>query len=60
MRFAHVPVPASTGPAPSAAEFLRRLIGIPAQGALAEPLTSKGADDVPCDLDQRVRLVGEW
>jgi hypothetical protein len=59
MRFAAVVVPQQPAPqrAP-AAEFLRRLVaGEPLSQALhAEP----HLHDLPADLDQRVRLVGEW
>ena len=58
MRFAAVviqPKPAQRAPA---AELLRRLVA-------GEPLLPAPADrplpqDLPADLDQRVRLVGEW
>jgi hypothetical protein len=58
MRFAAVTMPARTEPQRSpAAEFVRRLVtGEKLQGAPAEPRPS----DPPLDLDQRVRLAGEW
>lgn len=60
MRFANVPPRISHERAP-AAEFLRRLIGAPAPGATTrQPQVQQRADEPPRDLDQRVRLVGEW
>jgi hypothetical protein len=59
MRFAAVIVPPQPAPqrAP-AAEFLRRLVA-------GEPLSqafpaNPPSHELPADLDQRVRLVGEW
>ena len=56
MRFAAVPTPPADPRSP-AAEFVRKLLGAdkPAQQppAQAQP-------EPPADLDQRVRLVGEW
>ena len=44
---------------PAAAELIRRLVsGEPAQSAQAHQ--PPRIDDLPADLDQRVRLVGEW
>jgi hypothetical protein len=42
----------------AAAEFLRRLLPAPALPR-AEPAPMR-PEDLPADLDQRVRLVGEW
>ena len=43
---------------PAAAELIRRLVsGEAPQRAQSEP---PRIDDLPADLDQRVRLVGEW
>ena len=59
MRFAAVIVPKQPAPqrAP-AAEFLRRLV---AGQPLGQPfLTEPPLNELPADLDQRVRLVGEW
>lgn len=57
MRFAAVTMP-KTGPACSpAVEFVRRLMGI--DRAPAPPVQAKPAEP-PADLDQRVRLLGEW
>jgi hypothetical protein len=58
MRFAAVPLP-QTGPGPQrspAVEFVRRLIAAdkPLPQAEARPA------EPPVDLDQRVRLLGEW
>lgn len=56
MRFAAVPTP-KDDPRSPAAEFVRKLLGAdkPAQ---AQP--SQAQPEPPVDLDQRVRLVGEW
>jgi hypothetical protein len=57
MRFAAVTQPKAEPQRSPAAEFVRRLVGAetqpppPAEGKPAEP---------PIDLDQRVRLIGEW
>jgi hypothetical protein len=55
---------------PAAADFLRRLIAAEpsdkAQPAVASPHSepvlrvAPDMDDLPVDLDQRVRLLGEW
>ena len=39
------------------AELFRRLVGLKPP---VEALPPKLRDDLPPDLDQRVRLVGEW
>jgi hypothetical protein len=56
MRFAAVQVPPQQQRTP-AAELLRRLV-------TGQPLTpekpASRSQDLPIDLDQRVRLVGEW
>jgi hypothetical protein len=59
MRFAAVIVPSQPQPqrAP-AAELLRRLVA--GEPLTRPPLTESPAPDLPADLDQRVRLVGEW
>jgi hypothetical protein len=57
MRFAAVTMPKTEPQRSPAIEFVRRLVGgdklpaAPVEGRLAEP---------PVDLDQRVRLLGEW
>ena len=57
MRFAAVPMPTTEPQRSPAVEFVRRLVAgykaaaVPAQAKAAEP---------PADLDQRVRLLGEW
>ena len=60
MRFAAVTVRPQQPPArvPAAAELVRRLI----TGDLRTPAQSAPVrqQEVPADLDQRVRLVGEW
>jgi hypothetical protein len=44
---------------PAAADFLRRLLaGEPAQKL--EPPSVLRTEELPVDLDQRVRLLGEW
>jgi len=54
MRFASVPLPKSEQPRSPAAEFVRKLLGDkPVQPQPAQP-------EPPADLDQRVRLLGEW
>jgi hypothetical protein len=58
MRFSaaiHTQLPLRT---PAAAELLRRLAaGEPVQRPQPAP---PRAEDLPVDLDQRVRLIGEW
>jgi hypothetical protein len=58
MRFSaaiHLPPPLRK---PAAPDILRRLAANePAPRRPAEPAST---DDLPADLDQRVRLVGEW
>jgi hypothetical protein len=56
MRFAAIPLPKTEPVRSPAAEFVRRLIG--AETA-ASPQPAPQAEP-PVDLDQRVRLVGEW
>ena len=56
MRFAAVPTP-KADPRSPAAEFVRKLLGAD-KPAPQQPAPS--LQDVPVDLDQRVRLVGEW
>lgn len=58
MRFAAVVIQPKPPQRAPVAEFLRRLVA-------GEPLLIPAADpapppDLPADLDQRVRLVGEW
>ena len=56
MRFASVPVP-KIEPRSPAAEFVRKLLGGDKPHA-QQPLPAQ--PEPPQDLDQRVRLVGEW
>jgi hypothetical protein len=42
----------------AASEYLRRLMQVPA-APRAEPVPAR-SEELPADLDQRVRLVGEW
>ena len=57
MRFAAVTLPKTEPERSPMAEFVRRLVG-------AENLPPTESDaspaDPPPDLDQRVRLIGEW
>lgn len=55
MRFANVNVPKQPLRTP-ASELMRRLVGEP----LKRDLPPMKAQDLPVELDQRVRLVGEW
>jgi hypothetical protein len=58
MRFAAVTVPGQPKQRAPAAEFLRRLV---AGESLMRPAPPEPpVHDLPADLDQRVRLVGEW
>ncbi|MRD49409.1 hypothetical protein [Caenimonas koreensis] len=59
MRFASINVPKETVPERvSAAEILRRIVvGEP---AAQTPGAEVRIQDLPMELDQRVRLVGEW
>ena len=57
MRFAAVPLPKTEPTRSPAAEFVRRLLADKLPDAPASD--SKPAEPPP-DLDQRVRLVGEW
>ena len=57
MRFAAVPIPKSE-PRLTPAEFVRRLLAGERTSA-AHSQQPVSTDPVP-DLDQRVRLVGEW
>ena len=56
MRFASVPLPKPSEPRSPAAEFVRKLIGQKPEPAESLP----GPQELPADLDQRVRLIGEW
>jgi hypothetical protein len=57
MRFAAVVQPQPPERAP-ASELLRRLIA--GEPLTRTPATTPRPEDLPTDLDQRVRLVGEW
>jgi hypothetical protein len=58
MRFAAVIVPAKPAQRALAAELLRRLV---AGESLRRPFGAEPPpQEPPVDLDQRVRLVGEW
>jgi len=57
MRFAAMPRQQQPQRTSAAAEFVRRLVTAPAP-AKAQPAPARA--DLPADLDQRVRLVGEW
>jgi hypothetical protein len=56
MRFASVPLPKSSEPRSPAAEFVRKLLGDKLPEAQPQPQPA----ELPADLDQRVRLIGEW
>ena len=59
MRFAAVQMPKSEPLRSPAAEFVRRLLS--AQTILpAQPTPAAPKGEPPVDLDQRVRLAGEW
>jgi hypothetical protein len=58
MRFAAVPLPKSEPHRSPAAEFVRKLLG--GEKAAAPQTSPASSDPVPADLDQRVRLLGEW
>jgi len=57
MRFAAVPLPKTEPQRSPAVEFVRRLIA--ADRLPLSPADAKTAEP-PLDLDQRVRLLGEW
>jgi len=57
MRFAAV-FPRPPEPRPSVAEVVRRLVG--GEGKTEAQQEMKRTPEPPLDLDQRVRLVGEW
>jgi hypothetical protein len=57
MRFAAVVRPEPPGRAPAAELLLRLLAGRPLIGAAKDAARPQ---ELPADLDQRVRLVGEW
>jgi hypothetical protein len=57
MRFAAVP-PSKQPPRIPAAELIRRLVTGESLARLHAP--DAKPQDLPSDLDQRVRLVGEW
>ena len=55
MRFAAMPLPKNEPQRSPAAEFVRRLLGD--KPATPQPQV---LPEQPVDLDQRVRLIGEW
>ncbi|HTH80922.1 MAG TPA: hypothetical protein VL593_18250 [Ramlibacter sp.] len=57
MRFAAVPLPEPEPKRSPAAEFVRRLV---AAEKLPRANTEASPAEPPVDLDQRVRLIGEW
>ena len=58
MRFAAVVVrPKQPAPAPAAEAIRQR---VPAELATRTPPVAPRPQEVPADLDQRVRLIGEW
>lgn len=58
MRFAAVPQPKTEPVRSPAAEFVRRLLA--AEKTPAPPAAEAKPGEPPPDLDQRVRLIGEW
>ena len=58
MRFAAVTIPQAEPQRSPAVEFVRRLVGV--AEVLPAALSPAQPADPPVDLDQRVRLVGEW
>jgi len=55
-------MPTTEPPRSPAVEFVRRLVGadnLPRSTPEVKPVEAKQADP-PMDLDQRVRLAGEW
>ena len=58
MRFAAVVIQPKLPQRTPAAEFLRRLVA--GEPLLLAPADPPAPQDLPADLDQRVRLVGEW
>jgi hypothetical protein len=60
MRFAAAPVPQPEQRS-AAADFILRLAGAQNLAPVApEARTTSEPADLPAELDQRVRLVGEW
>lgn len=60
MRFSAAIQPEHPLRTPAVADVIRRLMSSQSQPAPhAEPAPPR-ADDLPVDLDQRVRLIGEW
>ena len=57
MRFAAMPRQQQPQRTSAAADFVRRLVSAP-EPVKPEPASAR--TDLPADLDQRVRLVGEW
>jgi hypothetical protein len=58
MRFSAAIQPSQPLRTPAAAELIRRLVsGEPREATQPAP---QRVDELPADLDQRVRLVGEW
>jgi len=57
MRFSAAIQPQQPLRAPAVADVLRRLISPPAK---RPPKAPPRAEELPVDLDQRVRLIGEW
>ena len=57
MRFASVPLAQPSEPRSPAAEFVRKLIGAKPEAPVLPP---QAPQELPADLDQRVRLIGEW
>lgn len=61
MRFSAAIQPLQPLRNPAAAELIRRFLSGGPKFQTTQPLTAPiRAEDLPVDLDQRVRLIGEW
>lgn len=59
MRFSAAIQPLQPLRTPAAAELIRRLVSGEAPQQRPQPAPMR-TDELPADLDQRVRLLGEW
>ena len=60
MRFASIPKSQQPQRTSAAADFVRRIVSVPAAAPVKPQQPAPARADLPADLDQRVRLVGEW
>jgi len=60
MRFSAAIQPKQLLRTPATAELARRLLGAEEAPQRPAPPVVERVRDLPADLDQRVRLVGEW